>query len=269
MYQQVRGFIPFGSKFHDCVVGSSVAAVNQFETGFRHQRNAERRRTVDCSAGFDRLKAGAVDELLKYSRIQYLSLDLFIVRRCEGQKMFVADLVQICQNRLKFPMVKRKVRRDFAWSNNEQLVNVFVDVAERFGPFKDDVDQAHVMVGVQVGQVDGLQISKDFQRVLSAKLSVKLKQCSLSAVEHQKIVGLSFDQNRTDATILAWHTRTGSQESDDRVFGKIFYVVLLSESFDALVNSRNGFWNFVELVDIVHNFFFIVYLKLDVVLKLE
>lgn len=45
-----------------------------------------------------------------------------------------------------------------------------------------------MVIGVQVGDVDGLQVSEDFERPLMTELAVNLKKCALSAVEQNKIV---------------------------------------------------------------------------------
>ena len=62
------------------------------------------------------------------------------------------------ENGLKLVMVEREVCGDFNGGKNKHLFDVFIGHGERLGPLKDEVDQAHVVVGVKVGQVDRFQV---------------------------------------------------------------------------------------------------------------
>jgi len=64
-----------------------------------------------------------------------------------------------------------------------------------------------VVVGVQVGNVNGPQVAEDVERRLAAKLSVYLKQSSLAAVEQDEVVPRRLDKDGADAAVLTWDTR--------------------------------------------------------------
>ena len=102
--------------------------------------------------------------------------------------MIALDLIQICQNGFELVVVERQVLRYQTWSDNEKFFDLLFDGFESLGTFENDVDEAGVMVGVQVGNVDGLQVTKNMESSLAAELTVELQKGSLSTIQKNKII---------------------------------------------------------------------------------
>ncbi len=64
--------------------------------------------------------------------------------------MLALNLIQVCQNWLKFVMVECQVLRYEAGRNDKHFVDTFPDFLEGFGTFKNNTDEAHVMICVLV-----------------------------------------------------------------------------------------------------------------------
>ena len=79
--------------------------------------------------------------------------------------MLALNLVQVCQNWLKPVMVEGQVLRYQTWSNDEQFFYRTSGRLESFAPFLNDVDESQVVIGVQVRDVDGFQVTEDVQRL--------------------------------------------------------------------------------------------------------
>lgn len=75
--------------------------------------------------------------------------------RMKVKQVLVLDLIKVSQDRLELVVVERQVLRDQTGAGDEQLLYFSSGSLESPRPFEDDVDDAHVMVGVQVRDVDG------------------------------------------------------------------------------------------------------------------
>lgn len=108
--------------------------------------------------------------------------------RMEVEQVLVLDLVEMRQDWLELVVVERQVLRDQAGARDEEPLHFSSSSMESSRSFEDDVDDAHVVIGVQVRHVDGLQVGEDLVSPAAAKLTVKLEQSSLSAVQENEVV---------------------------------------------------------------------------------
>ena len=99
------------------------------------------------------------------------------------------------EHRLKFSVIERQVSADSVGSEDAELLDWLADVTERSGSLLDEADETHVVIGVEVRHVDGLQVSKDVERRLAAELSVELKKGALPAVQENEVVLFGLDED--------------------------------------------------------------------------
>ena len=74
----------------------------------------------------------------------------------EVEQVLVLDLVEVRQDRLELVVVERQVLRNQARARDEKLLHLLSGALESLRSLEDDVDDAHVVIGVQVRNVDGL-----------------------------------------------------------------------------------------------------------------
>ena len=74
----------------------------------------------------------------------------------EVEQVLVLDLVEVRQDRLELVVVERQVLRNQARARDEKLLHFLSGALESLRSLEDDVDDAHVVIGVQVRNVDGL-----------------------------------------------------------------------------------------------------------------
>ena len=175
MNQEVGWLVVVHSELHQGVVGPRIAAVHQLEASFGDERDGKRRRTVNGPTSFDRLEAEGFANLVQDRRIQRLSLLVRVRRRRERQEVLVADLHQVGENGLELIVVERQIGGYSVRGEDVKLLDWLADETEGSASLLDQTDETHVVVGVEVGHVDGVQVAEDAERHLAAELSVDLK----------------------------------------------------------------------------------------------
>jgi len=90
------------------------------------------------------------------------------VLRMKVEKMLVLNLVQVGQDRLKLVMIKVQVLGDQTRAEYEKFFDFFPDASESFRTLKHEIDETHVMIGVQVRDVDGLQVGENVTNAVAA-----------------------------------------------------------------------------------------------------